>query len=137
MTTRTRTTVTLAHVAISVTDNARSVAFYVNVLGLHEEPRPEFGIPGAWLATDGGGMVHLAQVPSIPEPRDPVAHFALQVPTDQIDAMVEAVVAGGGGVVMSTRTREDLGVLVKSAILTDPDGNKFELTDLGQPTPQL
>ena len=136
MTTRTRTTVTLAHVAISVTDNARAVAFYVNVLGLHEEPRPPFGIPGAWLGTDGGGMVHLAQVPSIPEPRDPVAHFALQVPTDQIDGLVEAVIAAGGGVVMSTRTREDLGVLVTSAILTDPDGNKFELTDLGQAAPQ-
>jgi predicted enzyme related to lactoylglutathione lyase len=137
MTTRTRTTITLAHVALSVTDNARAVAFYVDILGLTEEPRPAFGIPGAWLATSAGGMVHLAQVPSIPEPRDPVAHFALQVPTDQIASLVEAVVAGGGGVVMGVREREDLGVKVTSAILTDTEGNRFELTDLGQATPQV
>jgi predicted enzyme related to lactoylglutathione lyase len=127
-------TMVLAHVAISVTDFDRAMTFYVDVLGLEVAPRPDFGIPGAWLTT-GAGMVHLAVVKSIPEPRDPVAHFALQVPTEQVAILTEAVVRGGGGVVMAPTQRTDLGVLVTSAILFDTEGNKFELTDLGQPTP--
>jgi predicted enzyme related to lactoylglutathione lyase len=124
----------LAHVAISVTDFDRAMTFYVDVLGLEVAPRPDFGIPGAWLTT-GAGMIHLAVVKSIPEPRDPVAHFALQVPTEQVAVLTEAVVRAGGGVVMAPTQRTDLGVLVTSAILYDTEGNKFELTDLGQPTP--
>ena len=127
-------TMVLAHVAISVTDFDRAMTFYTGVLGLEVAPRPDFGIPGAWLTT-GAGMVHLAVVKSIPEPRDPVAHFALQVRTEQVAILTEAVVAGGGGVIMAPTERTDLGVLVTSAILLDTEGNKFELTDLGQPTP--
>lgn len=124
----------LAHVAISVTDFDRAMAFYVDVLGLEVAPRPDFGVPGAWLTT-GAGMIHLAVVPTIPEPRDPVAHFALQVPTEQVAVMTRAVAQGGGGIVMAPRQRTDLGALVTSAILTDTEGNRFELTDLGEPTP--
>jgi catechol 2,3-dioxygenase-like lactoylglutathione lyase family enzyme len=126
--------VVLAHVALSVIDLERARTFYVDVLGLQEVARPEFSVPGAWLTT-GAGMIHLAQVASIPEPRDKVAHFALQVPTDQIADLTQAVVAGGGSVLMAPATRTDLGALVTSAILRDTEGNKFELTDLGEPTP--
>jgi catechol 2,3-dioxygenase-like lactoylglutathione lyase family enzyme len=124
----------LAHVAISVLDLERARTFYVDVLGLEAVPRPEFSVPGAWLTT-GAGMIHLAQVDAIPEPRDKVSHFALQVPTDQIAGLTRAVVDGGGSVLMSPRERTDLGLLVTSAILRDTEGNKFELTDLGEPTP--
>ncbi|MCW2545596.1 MAG: Glyoxalase/bleomycin resistance protein/dioxygenase [Mycobacterium sp.] len=134
MTTRTRTSVVLAHVALSVIDLERARTFYVDVLGLEEAPRPEFSVPGAWLTT-GAGMIHLAQVASIPEPRDQVSHFALQVPTDQIASLTEAVERAGGSVLMAPRLRDDLGASVTSAILRDTEGNKFELTDLGQPTP--
>ena len=64
-----------------------------------------------------------------------MAHFALQVPTDQIAGLTRAVVAGGGSVLMGPAARTDLGALVTSAILRDTEGNKFELTDLGEPTP--
>jgi catechol 2,3-dioxygenase-like lactoylglutathione lyase family enzyme len=124
----------LAHVALSVTNLERARTFYVDVLGLEEVRRPVFSVPGAWLTT-GAGMIHLALVASIPEPRDKVAHFALQVPTDQIGPLAQAVVHGGGSVVMAPCEREDLGLIVTSAILRDTEGNKFELTDLGEPTP--
>ncbi len=120
--------VQLNHVAITVTDNARATRFYVDVLGLKELPRPDFGIPGAWLATETG-MIHLVQLPKMPEPRDPVAHFALQVPTDQIAPLSEAVVRGGGQVTSEPQLSERFGITVTTAFCRDTEGNAFELTD--------
>ena len=121
-------TITLNHIALSVTDNARATRFYVEVLGLKELPRPDFGIAGAWLATDAG-MIHLVEMPSMPEGRDPVSHFALQVPTDQIAPLTEAVVRGGGTVTSEAQTREQFGTTVTTAFCCDTEGNRFELTD--------
>ena len=124
----TSTSMQLAHVALSVTDLERANKFYIEVLGLKEVPRPDFGIPGSWLAM-GSGMIHLAQIREIPEPRDPVSHFALAVPVEQIAELTEAVRNGGGTVVMEPTTREQFGGSVTQAILTDSEGNRFELTD--------
>ncbi len=120
--------ISLNHVALSVTDNARATRFYTEVLGLTELPRPDFGIPGSWLSA-GAAMVHLAQIPSIPEPRDPVAHFALTVATERIGPLVDAVRSGGGTVITEPKTRDQLGVPVTSAICCDTEGNRFEITD--------
>lgn len=50
----------LHHVSLIVTDLERSIAFYRDVLGLQEIPRPNFGFPGAWLAVgDSGQQLHL------------------------------------------------------------------------------
>lgn len=122
----------LAHVALSVTDLARANQFYLQVLGLRELPRPELGIPGTWLAA-GPGMIHLAEVAAIPDPRDPIAHFALQVPTDRLAPLADAVRDGGGCVVFGPTTREDFGSSVTSVICADTEGNRFELTDAGAP----
>ena len=124
----TSTSMQLAHVALSVTDLERANKFYIEVLGLKEVPRPDFGIPGSWLAM-GSGMIHLAQIREIPEPRDPVSHFALAVPVEKIAELTEAVRNGGGSVVMEPTTREQFGGSVTQAILTDSEGNRFELTD--------
>jgi catechol 2,3-dioxygenase-like lactoylglutathione lyase family enzyme len=118
----------LAHVALSVTDLERANRFYIDVLGLKEVPRPDFGIPGSWLAM-GSGMIHLAQIREIPEPRDPVSHFALAVPTDQIAGLAEAVRNGGGTILMEPTTRDVFGTPMTQAICCDTEGNRFELTD--------
>jgi glyoxylase I family protein len=130
MTSSTAPQVRLAHVALSVTDNDRAVKFYTQVLGLREVERPDFGVPGAWLTT-GSAMIHLLQVPAVPEPRDPFAHFALNVPTAQVAVLTEAVRAGGGVVRGEPSTRDDFGVAVTAAFCTDTEGNPFEITDGG------
>src|SRR5262245_890562 len=49
------------HVSFAVRDLARSLRFYRDVLGLAVAPRPDLGIPGAWL-TVGDAQVHLIEV---------------------------------------------------------------------------
>ena len=51
------------HVSFAVRDLARSLEFYRSVLGLELAPRPDLGIPGAWLQA-GDAQVHLIEVPA-------------------------------------------------------------------------
>ena len=53
----------LNHVSFAVRDLDRSLGFYRDVLGLRPIPRPDFGIPGAWLQA-GAAQIHLIQVPA-------------------------------------------------------------------------
>jgi glyoxylase I family protein len=51
------------HVSFAVRNLARSLEFYRGVLGLELAPRPDLGIPGAWLQA-GDAQVHLIEVPA-------------------------------------------------------------------------
>ncbi len=47
----------LFHVAIKTNDLEATVRFYTEVLGLRPVSRPDFGYPGAWLATPAGAAI--------------------------------------------------------------------------------
>ena len=52
----------LFHVAIKTSDLGRTRAFWCDIIGLAEMPRPDFGYPGAWLAVPlpgGPGILHV------------------------------------------------------------------------------
>ena len=49
----------LDHINIVTSDLDRSVAFYVEVLGLRLGERPAFEFPGAWLYAGDAPIVHL------------------------------------------------------------------------------
>ena len=52
----------LFHVAIKTRDLEATRRFWVEVLGLTEMARPDFGYPGAWLAVtapSGTGIIHI------------------------------------------------------------------------------
>ena len=52
-----------------VTDRLdETLAFYA-MLGLHAGPRPDFGVPGAWLYSAEQPMLHVIEVTHMPEPR--------------------------------------------------------------------
>lgn len=48
------------HYLIRSSDIERSRAFYQDVLGMHQMPRPDFPFPGYWLGVGQEAQVHLA-----------------------------------------------------------------------------
>ena len=51
----------LNHVSIETTNVARLRAFYTEVVGLRELPRPDFGFGGAWLALSASVALHIIE----------------------------------------------------------------------------
>lgn len=104
------------HVAICVADAQKGLAFYRDVLGMTQLPRPDLG-PGFWLDA-GSQQVHLMESDVQPPGSN---HFAIRV--DDIDAAVADL--------------QDHGVEVHRvpliagsghhAFLHDPFGNFIEL----------
>ena len=104
------------HVAICVADAQKGLAFYRDVLGMTQLPRPDLG-PGYWLDA-GGQQVHLMESDTQPLGAN---HFAIRV--DDIDAAVTDLREQG---VEVHRIPVTLGA-GHQAFLHDPFGNLLEL----------
>ena len=111
------------HVSLCVKDLEASLAFYRDLLGLEVLPRPEFGVPGAWLDA-GNAQVHLIAAPEgfdtglPPTKASPLAnHLAFQL--DDYDAGV-ALFESKGFEVMGTSAESG------QFWVTDPSGHIVE-----------
>lgn len=105
------------HVAINVADVSAAVAFYTELLGLHQRTdRPEFGFAGAWLSA-GDQQVHLVESSA---PADSGQHFALLVA--DLDAALDELRARG----VSVTDAFPVGS-ARQSFLHDPSGNTIEL----------
>jgi glyoxylase I family protein len=114
----------MSHVSFPVRDLARSLAFYRDLLGFTEQPRPDLGIPGAWLRA-GDAEVHLiAGVEGLPlgEPPptlNPAAqHIAFRI--DDYQAAADRLRAHDLPVLEAGPTAGQMWV-------QDPDGHVIEL----------
>lgn len=114
------------HISFAVRDLAKSLDFYQGLLGLEPVERPDFGIPGAWLAA-GNGQVHLIQTPpgvEVGEPPpglSPLAnHEAFAI--EDYAATLAALEARGVEVLSTSPEQGQLWI-------RDPDGNVIELID--------
>jgi glyoxylase I family protein len=123
----------LHHVSLCVSDLARAMAFYRDLLGLPELPRPDLGIPGAWFDVRGGLKLHLIEnpqgVPAGADRRLSIAdpHFALW--TDDVPTMVAALRRKG----LEVLENKHRTLSFRQAYLKDPDGNMVEF--IGPATP--
>jgi glyoxylase I family protein len=118
---------TIHHVAVPVTDLARAKAFYGDVLGLTEIPRPAFSFAGAWYQVDDAGRhIHLIVVDRRPVNDDvrldkADGHFALRVKGfSQARAYLEAQ-----GVPMRVTINGPTGY--PQIHIMDPDQNVIEI----------
>jgi glyoxylase I family protein len=114
------------HASLVVADVTRSLAFYVDVLGMQLEPaRPALDFDGAWLKA-GAQQIHLLAVPNA----DPVSgrpahagrdrHTALVV--NGLEDILQRLDRAG---VPFTRSRSGR----RAAFCRDPDGNAVELIE--------
>ena len=61
----------LDHYNVRTRKLAETVAFYEDVLGLDNGPRPAFNFPGAWIYSEGKPVVHLRDISPTPEAQKP------------------------------------------------------------------
>lgn len=111
------------HASLLVSDTTRSLAFYVDILGLQVDAnRPNLGFPGAWLNV-GSRQIHLLELPN-PDPvtgrpahggRD--RHVAFHV--SDISRLCERLT---GANISFTESRSGR----KALFCRDPDGNALE-----------
>jgi len=120
----------LSHIAVCVTDIARSKHFYSDVLGLKEIDRPAFPFEGAWYELADGRQFHLIvhdrpltlRGTSDIDLRD--GHLALAV--DDFERAVSHLEAAG----IECVVRPENVTPWKQLYFTDPDGNVIELNAL-------
>jgi catechol 2,3-dioxygenase-like lactoylglutathione lyase family enzyme len=77
---------TINHFFIRADDLQKTRDFFVNVLGLSEQARPDFPFPGYWLGTNGGIQVHIG--PSRIPNRET---YYLGTPADAVDGQTGVI----------------------------------------------
>jgi glyoxylase I family protein len=118
------------HVSLIVSDTARALSFYCDLLGLPVLPeRPDLGYPGAWLGV-GERQIHLMELPN----PDPVSgrpshggrdrHLALEV--EDLDRLILVLESAAIPFTASRSGRRAL-------FCRDPDGNALELMEVPAP----
>jgi len=114
----------MSHVSFPVRDLARALSFYRDLLGFAEIPRPDLGVPGAWLRA-GDADVHLiAGVEGLPLGAPPpmlnpaAQHVAFRI--DDYEAAATRLRDSGLDVLES-------GPAAGQMWVQDPDGHVIEL----------
>jgi catechol 2,3-dioxygenase-like lactoylglutathione lyase family enzyme len=113
----------LDHVNLRTADLPRMIAWYRDVLGLREGPRPDFSFNGAWLYIGDDPVIHLVDVSTPPVAGQNLAleHFALAA-------------TGMAGLLEQLRSRGEPAKVrrvpdfpIVQVNLWDPDGNHLHV----------
>lgn len=103
-------------------------AFYCEVLGMEEGPRPDFGFPGHWLYVGGVALLHLAAVVPDHSPRTDERHMSgfdhVSLAGVQLDATRRRLADRG----IAFEELPVPGWPLWQIFLHDPVGSKIELT---------
>ena len=111
------------HINIATERLEETRAFFIDVLGLAEGPRPPFAAPGYWLYAGDKAVVHmqLADSPVGPSSHCALNHFAFDV--DDLDGMLARLDARD----VPYRALVVPGTDIRQAFFEDPNGVRVEL----------
>lgn len=113
---------TLDHVNINTRDLDACKKFYGEILGFEDGPRPEFGIPGAWMYCGDQPVIHIMAMPDAPAgPTGPLDHVAFRC-TD-FDGFKQRLDAAG----LEFGENHVPDFKIRQLFVHDPDGVKIEL----------
>lgn len=120
----------LDHINIATDRLAETRAFYVEVLGLTEQWRPDFSFDGHWLYAGDRPVVHLMTRPTAGVGCDAAAlsHVAFAI------ADIDAVKARLDGLGVAYREIGVPDAPIRQLFLNDPNGVTIELNYLGAAT---
>jgi catechol 2,3-dioxygenase-like lactoylglutathione lyase family enzyme len=112
------------HFTIAAEDREKTLAFYCELLGLEQGPRPNFSFPGAWLYTAGQGqaVLHIYWDRPMPANRTGVIdHMAFSARD------LRAVKARFDAKGIPYEIRQQSGTGLWQLFSTDPNGARVEL----------
>jgi len=115
------------HVSLLVSDTARSLEFYHELLGLGvDDSRPQMAFPGAWLHV-GSRQIHLLELPAASNSGDSPGHGGrdrhVAMDVADLDALTRALEAADIAYTLSRSGRRAL-------FCRDPDGNALEFVEV-------
>ena len=114
----------LDHVNLRTEQREVMIAWYVDVLGLRNGARPDFGFPGAWLYAGDHPAIHLVGVeeePGADMSSLKVEHFALSAMG--IEGLLERAKAADARV----EVRKVPSFPIVQVNMWDPDGNHIHI----------
>jgi catechol 2,3-dioxygenase-like lactoylglutathione lyase family enzyme len=113
------------HINIVTPRLEESRAFFVDVLGLRQGPRPGFSSTGYWLYAGERAVVHIqaATLEVGPSRRSVLNHFAFEVAG--LDALLDRLDRYGAPYQLTTVP----GTRVRQVFVEDPSGVRFELSE--------
>ena len=111
----------LDHYTINVSDLEASIAFYAEIVGLVDGPRPPFSFPGAWLYCGEAPVLHLIGGRPPAHGTGPIDHVAFRA-----EGLVEqiAILRRQG---IRFREQEVPKASLRQVFFEDPDGVTIEL----------
>jgi catechol 2,3-dioxygenase-like lactoylglutathione lyase family enzyme len=110
------------HFTVLARDLAASKAFYIDLLGLAEGPRPPFDFPGAWLYLYDDAVLHIVAGEAVPEPPAGVIDHVAFSAND-----LRGTVARLKEHNIAYELRRQPGYNTWQLFFHDPDGAKVEL----------
>lgn len=112
----------LSHIALSVEDPDRSLAFYREVFGVREYYRDDSSIQV--IGPGEHDVIAFEKHPKEAGRRGGIIHFGFRLTNpEDMDAAVDAVVAAGGKV----KDQGEFGPGLPYAFVYDPDGYEIEI----------
>lgn len=110
------------HFTVLAQDLDATRAFYIDILGLTEGPRPPLGFPGAWLYAGGQPVLHVIAGRPLPaNPAGVLDHMAFT----GADLRATAAKLKAGGIDYTLRRQPDSGIW--QLFCFDPNGARVEL----------